>query len=35
MPNNHRMPRALQGLGRLADIEAVIEQEQHRGTKAP
>jgi deoxyribodipyrimidine photolyase-related protein len=35
MPNNHRMRRALQGLGRLADIEAVIEQEQHRGTKAP
>jgi deoxyribodipyrimidine photolyase-related protein len=35
LAGNHRMRRPLQGLDRLADLEAVVEQEQHRGTKPP
>jgi deoxyribodipyrimidine photolyase-related protein len=29
------MRRPLQGLDRLADLEAVVEQERHRGTEPP
>ncbi|GIF05475.1 cryptochrome/photolyase family protein [Actinoplanes siamensis] len=33
--DNHRMRRPLQGLRRLNDLDAVIEQEKARGSKAP
>ena len=32
---NHRMRRPMQGLDRLADVEALVEQEQARGSSAP
>jgi deoxyribodipyrimidine photolyase-related protein len=35
LAGNHRMRRPLQSLDRLADLEAVVEQEQHRGTDPP
>lgn len=35
LAGNQRMRRALQGLDRLADLDAVVEQEQHRGTSLP
>ena len=35
LTGNSRMRRPLQGLDRLADLEAVVEQEQHRGTSPP
>ena len=35
LAGNFRMRRPLQGLDRLADLEAVVEQEQHRGTEPP
>ncbi|WP_370882499.1 cryptochrome/photolyase family protein [Kineosporia succinea] len=33
--NNHRMSRSYAGMGRLKDLEAVLEQEAHRGSRAP
>jgi len=35
LAGNHRMRRPLQGLDRLKDLPAVVEQEQQRGTQAP
>jgi deoxyribodipyrimidine photolyase-related protein len=35
LAGNHRMRRPLQGLDRLADLAAVVEQERSRGTEAP
>lgn len=35
LAGNHRMRRPLQGLDRLADLPAVVEQERLRGTAAP
>ncbi|WP_309229430.1 MULTISPECIES: cryptochrome/photolyase family protein [unclassified Blastococcus] len=35
LAGNHRMRRPLQGLDRLADLPAVVEQERLRGTEAP
>ncbi len=35
LAGNHRMRRPLQGLDRLADLPAVVEQERLRGTRAP
>ncbi|MGY1828306.1 MULTISPECIES: cryptochrome/photolyase family protein [unclassified Blastococcus] len=35
LSGNHRMRRPLQGLDRLKDLEAVVEQERHRGTEPP
>ncbi len=35
LAGNHRMRRPLQGLDRLADLPAVLEQERLRGTEAP
>jgi deoxyribodipyrimidine photolyase-related protein len=35
LAGNHRMRRPLQGLDRLADLPAVVEQERLRGTGAP
>jgi deoxyribodipyrimidine photolyase-related protein len=35
LAGNHRMRRPLQGLDRLADLLAVVEQEQRRGTEPP
>ncbi|WP_127550134.1 cryptochrome/photolyase family protein [Actinoplanes sp. OR16] len=35
LAGNHRMRRPLHGLGRLSDLEAVIEQEESRGSRAP
>ncbi|NEK86854.1 cryptochrome/photolyase family protein [Blastococcus saxobsidens] len=35
LAGNHRMRRPLQGLDRLADLEAVVAQEQDRGTTPP
>jgi deoxyribodipyrimidine photolyase-related protein len=32
---NHRMRQPLRGLDRLADLDAVVEQEQARGSAAP
>jgi len=32
---NHRMRRPLQGLDRLADLDALVEQEKARGSRAP
>ena len=32
---NHRMAQAVRGLDRLRDVEAVVEQESNRGTRAP
>ena len=33
--HNNRMARAVAGLGRLKDLDALLEQERHRGTAAP
>lgn len=35
LAGNQRMRQPLNGLGRLADLELVVEQEQLRGTQAP
>ncbi|MEU8238120.1 cryptochrome/photolyase family protein [Actinoplanes missouriensis] len=35
LAGNHRMRQPLQGLRRLADLEAVVEQEEARGSRAP
>ena len=35
LAGNHRMRRPLAGLGRLRDLDAVVEQEALRGTAAP
>ncbi|MBB4739025.1 deoxyribodipyrimidine photolyase-related protein [Actinoplanes octamycinicus] len=35
LAGNHRLRRPLQGLRRLADLEAVLEQERARGSRAP
>ncbi|MGW4944535.1 cryptochrome/photolyase family protein [Actinoplanes sp. NPDC004185] len=35
LANNHRMRRPMQGLHRLTDLEALVEQEQARGSSAP
>ena len=35
LAGNHRMRRPLQGLDRLADLPAVVEQERLRGTQPP
>ena len=35
LTGNHRMRRPLQGLHRLADVEALVEQETARGSSAP
>jgi deoxyribodipyrimidine photolyase-related protein len=35
LAGNHRMRRPLQGLDRLADLDAVVEQERLRGTDPP
>jgi deoxyribodipyrimidine photolyase-like uncharacterized protein len=32
---NHRMRRPIQGLHRLADLDALVEQERARGSRAP
>jgi deoxyribodipyrimidine photolyase-related protein len=32
---NHRMRRPMQGLNRLVDLDAVVEQERARGSRAP
>ena len=33
--NNHRMRQPLRGLGRLSDLDALVEQEKERGSRAP
>jgi deoxyribodipyrimidine photolyase-related protein len=33
--NNHRMSRAYAGMNRLSDLDALLEQERHRGSSAP
>jgi deoxyribodipyrimidine photolyase-related protein len=35
LATNHRMRRPMQGLHRLTDLEALVEQEQARGSNAP
>ncbi|GAB3267891.1 cryptochrome/photolyase family protein [Kineosporia babensis] len=35
LSGNHRMSRAYAGMGRLKDLEAVLEQERHRGASPP
>jgi deoxyribodipyrimidine photolyase-related protein len=35
LAGNHRMAQPLRGLDRLADLDAVREQEHHRGRSAP
>lgn len=35
LEGNHRMGRALQGLDRLSDLEALVEQEDSRGSSPP
>jgi deoxyribodipyrimidine photolyase-related protein len=35
LEGNQRMRRPLQGLDRLADLDAVVEQERERGTTPP
>ena len=35
LAGNHRMARALQGLDRLSDLEALVEQEEARGSSPP
>ncbi|MCW2602828.1 MAG: putative deoxyribodipyrimidine photolyase-related protein, partial [Pseudonocardiales bacterium] len=35
LQGNHRMAQPLAGLGRLRDLEEVVEQEQARGSSAP
>jgi deoxyribodipyrimidine photolyase-related protein len=35
LAGNHRMGRAVQGLRRLDDLDALIEQEKARGSRAP
>lgn len=35
LDGNHRMRQPLRGLHRLSDLEAVVEQEQARGNRAP
>jgi deoxyribodipyrimidine photolyase-related protein len=35
LAGNHRMRRPLQGLHRLRDLDALVEQEQIRGSRAP
>ncbi|GAA2849985.1 deoxyribodipyrimidine photo-lyase [Actinoplanes cyaneus] len=35
LAGNHRMRRPLQGLHRLADLDALVEQERARGSRAP
>jgi deoxyribodipyrimidine photolyase-related protein len=35
LDGNHRMRRPLQGLHRLSDLDALVEQEQTRGDRAP
>ncbi|MGK5685034.1 cryptochrome/photolyase family protein [Actinoplanes sp. URMC 104] len=35
LAGNHRMRQPLNGLHRLADVEALVEQEQARGSRAP
>jgi deoxyribodipyrimidine photolyase-related protein len=35
LAGNHRMRRPLQGLHRLTDLAALVEQEQARGSRAP
>ncbi|GAA3341970.1 cryptochrome/photolyase family protein [Amorphoplanes nipponensis] len=35
LAGNHRMRRPVQGLHRLADLDALVEQEQARGSRAP
>ncbi|WP_328841015.1 cryptochrome/photolyase family protein [Nakamurella leprariae] len=32
---NHRMRQAIRGLDRLRDLEALVEQEEHRGSRGP
>jgi deoxyribodipyrimidine photolyase-related protein len=32
---NHRMRRPMQGLDRLSDLDALVEQERARGSQAP
>jgi deoxyribodipyrimidine photolyase-related protein len=32
---NHRMRQPLHGLGRLSDLDALVEQEKARGSRAP
>ncbi|GAA3947071.1 cryptochrome/photolyase family protein [Actinoplanes auranticolor] len=35
LAGNHRMRRPVQGLHRLTDLDALVEQEQDRGSRAP
>jgi deoxyribodipyrimidine photolyase-related protein len=35
LQGNHRMRQPLRGLGRLSDLDALVEQEQARGSRAP
>jgi len=35
LAGNHRMSQPLRGLGRLEDLEALVEQEEARGSRAP
>ncbi len=35
LTGNHRLAQPLHGLDRLADLEALVAQEQHRGSAAP
>ena len=35
LAGNHRMGQALRGLDRLSDLDALVEQEEARGSRAP
>ena len=35
LQNNHRMRQPLRGLNRLKDLDALVEQEKARGSRAP
>jgi deoxyribodipyrimidine photolyase-related protein len=35
LKNNHRMRQPLTGLRRLNDLDALVEQEKERGSRAP
>ena len=35
LQGNHRMRQPLRGLGRLKDLDALVEQEKARGGRAP
>ena len=35
LAGNHRLAQPLRGLDRLKDLGALVEQERHRGSRAP